>query len=293
MAYLLENDILKLECTEQGGEMLHLTNKEDGIEIIYQGDEAWSGSNPSLFPIIGSTYNKTYEIAGKQYSMKNHGLIRYARLKGEQGDDHISYIYESDEETRKQYPFDFSYKITYRLENNQVKIDYRIENTGKEDMPFSFGLHPAFRVPQKQGEMFEEYSIHFENDENANQIIFHDDLSIPSHTQSVHLNNWQLNRDEIKRFATIVLKDFSSTYVDLEYKNVPKIRISFPGFPFLAIWSHPSPSNFICIEPWFGHADFDQSCSDFYQREGTIILQPHEVFKTGYTITIFQNKEGK
>ena len=27
MAYILENDVLKLECTQKGGEMLHLVKK--------------------------------------------------------------------------------------------------------------------------------------------------------------------------------------------------------------------------------------------------------------------------
>ena len=27
MAYILENDVLKLECTQKGGEMLHLVEK--------------------------------------------------------------------------------------------------------------------------------------------------------------------------------------------------------------------------------------------------------------------------
>ncbi|EOS60364.1 hypothetical protein C815_01420 [Firmicutes bacterium M10-2] len=286
--YCLENERLKLECTPKGGEMLHLIDKQHDLEILYQGNEGWSGSNPSLFPIIGSTYKKTYEIAGKQYMMKNHGLIRYATLEGHQEEDRITFTYKSDEETKKQYPFDFSYEIQYRLEKDKVKIDYTIENTGVEDMPFSFGLHPAFRVPQYEGEKFEDYEISFEKKEEANQIVFHEDLNIPASTQKVFLDRWPLDRKEIAKYATIVYKDYTSSYVTLEHLGKPRIEVKFPGFPFLALWTHPSPSHFICIEPWYGHADFDTSCDDFYSREGTLILQPQEVFKTGYSIKIFE-----
>ena len=65
MAYILENDLLKLECTEKGGEMLHLVKKSTNHETLYQGDQGWSGRNPSLFPMVGNTYTKDYEIDGK------------------------------------------------------------------------------------------------------------------------------------------------------------------------------------------------------------------------------------
>ena len=55
MAYILENDVLKLECTEKGGEMLHLVKKSTNHETLYQGDQGWSGRNPSLFPMVGNT----------------------------------------------------------------------------------------------------------------------------------------------------------------------------------------------------------------------------------------------
>lgn len=286
MTYGLENDRIKLECTPKGGEMLHLIDKKKNLEVIYQGDEGWSGSNPSLFPIIGSTYKKTYTIAGREYSMKNHGLIRYATLEGRQTPDSVAFTYTSDEETRKQYPFDFEYEIEYHLDGGTVRIDYTIKNTGAEDMPFSFGLHPAFRVPQYEGETFEEYSIRFENEEDARQIVFSDDLHVPAREQDVHLDTWKLDWDEIEKYATIVYKDYTSTSVTLEHAGEPRLTMRFPGFPFLALWSHPSRSHFLCIEPWYGHADFDMSCDDFYAREGTLILQPGETFKTGYSIEL-------
>ena len=32
MAYILENDVLRLECTQKAGEMLHLVKKSTGRE---------------------------------------------------------------------------------------------------------------------------------------------------------------------------------------------------------------------------------------------------------------------
>lgn len=57
MSYVLENEYCRLECMEEGGQMKHLVDKINQVEILYQGDEGWSGRNPTLFPIVGNTYN--------------------------------------------------------------------------------------------------------------------------------------------------------------------------------------------------------------------------------------------
>lgn len=284
--FVLENDILKLECTDNGGQMLSLLDKRNDTEILYQRDEAWKDSNPSLFPIIGSVWQKEYTIHGKKYEMKNHGLVRYATLEGKQEKDAILFSYYSDEETKKQYPFDFEFKMKYELIEDKVKISYEIKNTSKEDMPFSFGLHPAFRTSVHEGEKFEDYSIRFIPKGEATQLIFTPDLD-PVQKVKVQLDEWQLNREDIDKYATIVYTDLPGDKVELCCNGKPKVEVEFPEFPFLALWSHPTRPDFICIEPWFGHADFEKVEDNFYTREGTQILKPDEVFKCHYSIKVF------
>ncbi len=77
----IANERYEMTFCEQGGEMTSFRDKQTDIQYLYQGDsEFWSGKNPTLFPIVGNTHSGTYEIDGKQYAMKNHGLIRYAKL---------------------------------------------------------------------------------------------------------------------------------------------------------------------------------------------------------------------
>ena len=82
MPFKLENEFCRLEVIPEAAEITSFFDKTNNVEIMYQGDEGWSGRNPSLFPIIGSTYSKYYEIHGKQYTMKNHALPVMLHLKG-------------------------------------------------------------------------------------------------------------------------------------------------------------------------------------------------------------------
>ena len=53
----------------------------------------------------------------------------------------------------------------------------------------------------------------------------------------------------------------------------------------LAIWTKPN-APFVCLEPWYGHADLYNSDYDFYKKKNLIILPPQKSFTTHYDITI-------
>ena len=281
MAFVLENEYLKLECVEKAGEIQHLFDKEKNLEIMYQGDQAWSGKNPTLFPIVGNTWTENYQIDGKTYAMKNHGLIRYANLKGEQNEDSLVFTLDANEDTLAQYPFNFHYEMKYSLEGKVLHIDYLIKNTSDVVMPFTFGLHPAFRCPQNDGEKFEDYSIAFEKHEVAKQRIITEQ---PSYLVDVEMDEWKLSREDLSKYLTVIYSELKSDYVTLNYKGEPRVKVTMEDFPLLALWSIATPSDFICIEPWYGHADFEAGHDDFFKREGTMLLEPNEVFTTSYTI---------
>lgn len=282
MAFVLENEHCRVEFIERAGQIQHFRDKDKNVELMYQGDQGWSGQNPTLFPIVGNTWTKTYTIHEKTYAMKNHGLIRYADLKGIQEEQAVRFTFDSNEDTLKQYPFPFHYEMRYTLEGKKLKIAYTIENTGEEKMPFSFGLHPAFRIPQYENETFEEYSFDFEVEEHAKQFVM-DPTGKTAHTfKPVDFKSWSLNRKEIEEAATIIYKDLKSSYLTVCHKGEPRICFEFKQFPLLAIWTHPVPSDFICIEPWIGHADFEPGHDDFYTRAGTQLLEPHSIFEIEY-----------
>lgn len=283
----IENDRIALTTDNPAGQMFSLTDKRNNEEILYQADEGWSGRNPSLFPMVGSTWkNGSYEWGGKTYAMKNHGLIRYEDLDGTISEDgkSIVYTFDSSEKTRAQYPFDFHFVLSYTLEENGVRVDYAITNTGLAAMPFSFGLHPAFRTVRGKEEAFEDFSIHFDPVKEAEQIVFFDDLSAVER-KPLTLDTWNLSYEDLKQYATLVFDKIGATSATLFYKDQPRLRVDFEGFPSVALWNKGEGNTYICIEPWFGHADFEKVEVPFDKREGTLVLPAGETFKASYTIT--------
>ena len=281
---IIENEKFKLEVIEAGGEIQSFYDKEKKAEIMWQGNpDYWTGKNPTLFPMVGNTWTKDYEWHGKKYAMKNHGLIRYAALQCIEHNDHsITMELKANEETKAQYPFDFTYQIQYILKENRLDILYNITNHSSEPMPFIFGLHPGFNVPVFADEMMEDYQIVWPCRENAVQVIKTENEMIE---KEVDLKQWTVNHKDIYEAGTLIYRNLKSPYVDLVGKH-QIIRVSIAGYKYLALWSAANNAPFLCIEPWYGHGDFEANDLSFDKRLDTINLSPEKTFTTSYYIEI-------
>lgn len=284
----IANERYEMTFCAKGGEMESFLDKQTGIQYLYQGNsEYWSGKNPGLFPIVGNTFDGTYEIEGKVYAMKNHGLVRYADLRCVHHDDtSITFELTDNEETRKQYPFSFIYRVTYTLEDNRCTITYDITNTSNTDMPFTFGLHPAFLCPLCEGEQFSDYHLHFSNPEQVTQILPYGDKQQPPKRIAVAFQDIPLSYEWIVDASTIIYEGCKSAHLTLRGKE-HGVKVAIGGYPYLAIWTPKAGAPFVCIEPWYGHGDFTMEKVPFDQREGMMKLSAGHMFTTSYSIEVF------
>jgi galactose mutarotase-like enzyme len=53
----------------------------------------------------------------------------------------------------------------------------------------------------------------------------------------------------------------------------------------LGIWTKKD-APFICIEPWNGYADSDNSNGNLYEKAGIIILDSEQIYTAEFSITI-------
>lgn len=284
----IENSRYLVEFCKEGGEICSFLDKESNIQYMYQGDSPfWSGKNPTLFPIVGNTYDGTYDAKGKTYTFKNHGLIRYAVLECiENTQSSITFELKDSEETLKSYPYKFNYQITYTLYDNKLTVVYHIKNEDDETMPFTFGLHPGFKAPLFENEAYEDYKLSFECDEKMEQLVFDLNKKTPHHYEAIEMKEFALDYKLMEKYATLIYRNYASSYVTLKGKEGHGVKVSIAGYPLLAIWT-PVGAPFLCIEPWYSHADFEPNQTAFEDRYGMMKLEPNKEFTTSYTIEVF------
>ncbi len=284
----LQNENFSASISPLGAELKSLVEKKTGTEYIWGGDPAWwNGSAPVLFPIVGGLKNQKYNYNGKTYSIANHGFARRSRFKLISRTQSTA-IFElnSNIETKKMYPFDFSLQVIFSLEFGGIAVEYNVKNNGNGQMFFSIGSHPAFNLPFAGG-YIENYYIHFGEEENMERYFFENGL-YRDETAPVFSNCRQisLNRKIFNDGPLIFKKPVSTEFHIKNSLNSKEIIVSTGEVPYLAIWSKGDGAPFVSIEPWFGLPDITTTNQDFTKKEGILSLESGKTFSTTYRIEV-------
>jgi len=289
--YVLENSKLKISVKKEGAELCKITAVKNAKEFMWDADpNIWKAYAPNLFPIIGALKNGTYHYNDAAYQMNKHGFVRGNTdiVLEEQSSNSLSFKLTTNTSLYKSYPFKFEFYITYRLKDSNLEISYSVKNCDTKTMYFSVGGHPAFKCPVYDNENYEDYSLEFETIETAkthlinleNGLIRPKTKPVFNGGKHIDLNYGLFNND------ALVFKDLVSKKVTLKSKTYGAIlSVSFKDFPFLGIWAKPN-ADYVCIEPWLGIADPENTNQDLTTKEGIIALEANASFKATYSINI-------
>ena len=290
MIYTLENENIRVVASSNGGE-LHSIKKINGeTEYLWNGDERyWKYHAPVLFPIVGKVNGGKYKIDGIEYELPQHGLARTREFKLiEKSESRIVFELQYDEETLKVYPFKFVLRIGYTLMEYGVETSYEVINKDNKDIYFSIGGHPAYMCPINQGESFEDYYFEFDKVEKSSKILLNSNGLFTKNKELFMENSKELPLSiEIFKDDAIVFNDLKSNKISLKSRKSDKsVTMDFSGFPYLGLWTKPTGAPFVCIEPWFGHADYEDFNGDFKDKEGINKLAVGKSFKAAYLVTV-------
>lgn len=292
--YILKNALLEIAINAIGAELKSVKHQQHDIEYMWQADpQFWGRTSPILFPIVGRLTDNTTLINGQAYEIMQHGFARDCAFECvAQTDDKISFRLMANQQTKSKYPFDFELFISYILDHDRLTVNWQVINPNNQVLPFSIGAHPAFSTQLHQHDQFEDYDVLFD-----------------THRQ-YHL--WQLN-ERMQLVAKDVpfqepLQQFALSYHYFEidalvfpHQQIQQITlknrhhghgvcVDFAGFPEVALWTADGKnkrSPFLCIEPWFGHADLENGSPELINKRGIIQLASGERFTAEYQIAFF------
>ena len=290
MDYSIKNQSLSAFFKLKGAELCSLKDNK-GTEYIWQADPAhWGRHAPVLFPIVGKLKDNTYYVDDKEYQLNQHGFARDLEFEMvEKTASSISFKLQSNEATLAIYPFSFVLIITYTLNENQLEVNYQVSNPVAETLYFSIGAHPAFNCPIHDNKQRSDYFLKFDNSVNSEIHLIDGGLQNGA-TIPLLENQDRLNiSDDLFDQDALILKGFPENSIHLTDDTLtPYLTVAFEGFPYLGIWSKSSTSPFVCIEPWYGIADHQNSSQNLKEKEGIMSLKEGEEFKASYQIIIEQ-----
>jgi galactose mutarotase-like enzyme len=288
--HIIENDFLKVAIQEKGAELTSIFSKPLGLEYMWNGDPAfWPKHSPVLFPVVGALKNNTYFFRNRQYELPRHGFAREKAFSvAGQSPDNITFSLSNDEETMLVYPFEFELNIYYRITENILTVTYEVKNRGSEEMYFSIGGHPAFKVPLLNDTSYEDYYLEFNRKENSQRWRVSPDGLIDEGSVPVFSNDSIIPlKKELFSEDALVFKDLVSDRVSLKCNKHPHgLDFDFPFFPYMGIWAAKN-ADFVCIEPWCGIADGVYTDQQLKNKEGINKLGEDETFRKEWKLTIW------
>ncbi|MFD1064930.1 aldose 1-epimerase family protein [Oceanobacillus locisalsi] len=291
MEKIIENDWLKVEVESKGAEIRAVEHKKNNLNYMWTGDSAyWGRVAPVLFPIVGQLKGDQYQVDGEKYNMSQHGFLRDVEfVLSSHSKEYVSFEIASEGHFQDVYPYEFKVTITYTLHRDALTVDWKIENKNREEMYFSVGAHPAFRIPLVENEGLKDYQLKFKPAPNKDVVEYGLENALVSEKGILNqLPDITLQPDLFANDAIIYSNIDSIELTSI--KSGYGVEIVFPGFPFVGIWSKYNIENntiapFVCVEPWYGIADIHDTTGDLKEKFGVNRLDANDVFQKAYSIT--------
>ena len=292
MFFTIESKELSVKINLIGLEINSIRSKETGQEYLWQGDpQFWKGQAPVLFPIIGALKEGKTNYKGEDYALPKHGFVRNSSLGKlvKQESDLLLFRIESNAETLRMYPFEFIFEIKFQVKGKSLQVRHQVFNTGKGEMYYSLGGHPAFNCPIYPEEKLEDYSIVFPEIENDQTWLITSDGLIggPGETMLNNSNKISLHKHIFDQDA-LILKNLKSRAAILSHKTKGALlELTFDDFDYLGIWAKPG-APFVCLEPWLGIADSSEHSGKLKEKEGIRRLESGSSESKSYSINILR-----
>lgn len=276
----IKNDSLEVNISTLGAEIVSV--KKNGEEKIWQGDpKVWNGHAPILFPRCGCVWNGFYTLSGNRYEIGAHGFARkmeYQVVAEEK--TQATFLLESNDDTQKAYPFNFKFRVMFKLNGDTLGIYYIVENHGDSTMYYNVGCHEAFITQNYVDGYFVKFDKEY--DELDNSLLKDNFISLK--TNKIKVGDEGVNLAEFfipeNDGDSIIFEDITSKRLSLFKGDKELVSIYYQDFDHLVLWTEGG-ANFIAIEPWNGLPDV-YGCDNQLETKKSISKLDAKSSKTFY-----------
>lgn len=291
MIEILSNKNFSLKINSKGAEINEFKDLRSGKDIIWNGSsEIWKFHAPVLFPHCGKIKDAFVLIDGKEYPLKSNGFARDMEfLLVEKSEDSVKFELTENSKTLSLFPYKFRLSVKYQLLENGLVFTTTVKNTGDQPFLFSLGSHSAFAIENVQ-----DYQIEFEKETPLQNVVCLENGFLAAEGEKCPIVKPYGEAEA--GIIPVTEKGFGnghlfthieSDWVGLRNKKDGSIRkVNTKDYPYVMIWQNAGKPAFVCIEPWYGMPDADNTNHQWTQKPGLEKLEVGKKFISDQSITI-------
>ncbi len=290
MLYSICNEYLTVTAEDLGAQLQSILGK-DGTEYLWQADpKYWGDRALNIFPYVARLTDGSYYLDGKLQKMQIHGFASAQVFEVvEQTQTRLVMQLCDNEDTYRQYPRRFVFRIIYELAGKTLKTVFRVENRDEKTMYYGIGGHPGFNVPLCENKKFEDYRLRFHTRAAPRRVGFTkacylDGTDAPYALQEgtvLALSHGLFDED------AIVLTNMSRAVTLEAPGDSHSVTVSYPYMDYLGIWHMPhTDAPYVCIEPWCSLPSTQDKIAVFEEQKDLRRLEPGEAEELPWEITV-------
>ena len=286
----IDNGILKAQISSFGAELISV--EKDGKQKIWDANpEIWNGHCPVLFPICGCLLDGYYEYEGEKYQLKAHGFASRSEFEVvSEEKTSATFLLKANEETKKVYPFDFEFRVHFKLDGDKLCVYYIVENNGNKTLYCNVGCHEAYAIDGN----LSDYSILFEGEDKLLNTIYGERF-LEDDKREIKLVNNRLQLDPSYHKGefmhngvlcyndSIIVENIKNKKLTLFKGDEPIVDIYYADFDHLVIWTEGV--GFVAIEPWNGLPDAYNTNHNLKDKKSIDKVEPNSTKTYYHSIT--------
>ena len=277
----ITSEKIEAQIALNGGAFYSLIDRQTNEQLLWQGDEKWWAERDLvLFPFACRRKDGFYTVNGKRYEMGIHGFAKDSLFTLETKEsDRAVIVLKSSEESKKIYPYDFTFKIEYALKGNGVAIKYTVFNEGDEEIYFSVGGHFGVKLNAQTGN-FVRFSKAVTEHYTLEGAFIKGKEKLP-----VPLREIELSKALLKECDTLICANEGEGSLVVERKDGKNLKFTYNS-PVIAFWSNANGGDYYCVEAWWGLPDEVEVKREIADKKLIYRLNGKQTFTCGYEIEI-------
>ena len=255
---------------------------------------------PVLFPFAGRIGHARFTWRGRDYAITTAGTSGDHAIHGfvftrpwrvtEQLPDSVTGVFQGSidaPETLSDWPSDYAIELTWSVSSNELRAVAAIWNPGETALPFTFGLHPYFRLPLG-GDSADDCLITVPAStvrELADLLPTGRDLPIdPDRDLRVARRFGDLSLDDVVTDLAADADGTITTVISDPGSGVTLTQTFSDANPFAVVFTPPHREA-IAIEPYTGSPD-PFAVEAWGSSTNLIVLEPGERWQSDYRIRL-------